>query len=235
MGLIDAGIGVKTAINFNTHKNRLGTYYAAIETYLDKTFLQTLDERNICNGLAEILKIAIIKDAELFSLLENHAERLIGNKLQDDGVPGLVISKAVTGMLEELEPNLWESNLERLVDFGHTFSPAIEIDALPELLHGEAVAIDMIICSVVSAKRGLLSQDECQRIIELTRKLHLPLFHKVCKLPLLMKGLQDTTSHRGGLQRIPTPVSLGEAIFLNDVTQKELENALKVIKNLAKE
>lgn len=235
LGLVDAGIGVKTAINFNTHKNRLGTYYAATETYLDKTFLQTLDERNICNGLAEILKIAIIKDAELFSILENHAEKLVKNKLQEDGVPDLVISKAVTGMLEELEPNLWEHNLERLVDFGHTFSPAIEIDALPDLLHGESVAIDMVICSIISAQRGLLPQSECKRIIDLTRKLHLPLFHKVCKLPLIMKGLQDTTSHRGGLQRIPTPTSIGKAIFLNDVTQKELAIALKIIKDLAKE
>lgn len=235
LSLVDAGIGVKTAINFNKHKNRLGTYYAAVETYLDKTFLQTLDKRNICNGLAEILKIAIIKDAELFSLLETHAENLIENKFQNDEVSDMIISRAVTGMLEELEPNLWEHNLERLVDFGHTFSPAIEIAALPDLLHGEAVAIDMVICAIISAQRGLLSQTNCQRIINLTRKLNLPLFHKVCTHSLIMKGLQDTTSHRGGFQRIPTPIAIGETIFLNDITHKKIGRALKIVKDLVKD
>ncbi len=235
LGLVDAGIGIKTAINFNANKNRLGTYYAATETYLDKTFLQTLDERNICNGLAEILKIAIIKDAELFYLLETHAESLIESKFQNDGISDMVISRSVTGMLEELEPNLWEHNLERLVDFGHTFSPAIEIASIPNLLHGEAVAIDMIICSIISTQRGLLPQTDCQRIIDLTRKLRLPLFHKVCKQALIIKGLQDITTHRGGLQRMPTPISIGKAIFINDVTHKEVASTLKVVKDLAKD
>lgn len=234
LSLIDAGIGVKTAVNFNTHKNRLGTYYAAIETYLDKTFLKTLDERNICNGLAEILKIGIVKDSKLFSLLENNAEELIEGKFQRSNSVDMVISRSVTGMLEELEPNLWEHNLERLVDFGHTFGPAIEIAALPELLHGETVAIDMVICSFISNRRGLLSDTNYERIVDLTRRLRLPLFHKACTLPLLMKGLEDTTSHRGGYQRIPIPTSIGEAIFLNDVTQEEISYAIKELEKLTR-
>lgn len=234
LALVDAGVGVKTAVNFNKHKNRLGTYYPATKTYLDKTFLRTLDERQICNGLAEILKIGIIKDARLFELLESHAEELVSNKLQKGAEADEVITRAVTGMLEELEPNLWETNLERLVDFGHTFSPAIEISALPNLLHGEAVAIDMIICSVISSQRGLLSGTDSQRIINLTKRLKLPVFHKVCSQSLMVKGLEDTTSHRGGLQRVPTPTAIGKAIFLNDITEKEISLALKVIRSLGK-
>jgi hypothetical protein len=75
MGLIDAGIGIKTGVNFDRHKNRLGTYYAPVAGYLDRSFLRTLDERHMSNGLAEILKMALIKDGRLFELHPREGRR----------------------------------------------------------------------------------------------------------------------------------------------------------------
>lgn len=121
IGLVDAGVGIKTGVNFDCHKNRLGSYFAPSVALLDRSFLATMDDRHISNGLAEILKIALIKDARLFGLLEEYAElllseRLTGQTLTGDVVAKDVFSRAVGGMLEELEPNLWEKQLERLVD-----------------------------------------------------------------------------------------------------------------------
>lgn len=136
MALIDASIGVKSGINIWDRRNRLGTYNAPGSVLLDRSFLKTVCARELSNGLAEILKLAVIKDAELFGLLESAGSHLISSKMQDDEFSPSVIARAAHGMLEELAPNLWERKLERCVDFGHSFSPMVEMLSLPERASG---------------------------------------------------------------------------------------------------
>eukprot|EP00882_Tetradesmus_deserticola_P033819 GHRQ01038668.1.p2 GENE.GHRQ01038668.1~~GHRQ01038668.1.p2 ORF type:complete len:122 (-),score=49.88 GHRQ01038668.1:75-440(-) len=96
MAVVDASVGIKTAVNFGDKKNKLGTYCPPLGVLCDTAFLKTLDSRHISNGAAEMLKMACIKDAPLFELLEEHAEGLIASKFQvrcccgvdkKDGVP----------------------------------------------------------------------------------------------------------------------------------------------------
>lgn len=234
IGMIDAGIGVKTGVNFNGHKNRIGTYYPPLFSYIDPTFLATLDYRHISNGLAEILKIGLIKDASLFNLLEERGETIFTLKLQNFATSRIVLHKAIKGMLEELEPNLLEHNLERLVDFGHTFSGLLEIKALPHLLHGEAVSIDMAFVSVLAYQRKLITKQELSRILLVMRSMQLPVFHQLCEPNTLHEALIDTAFHRDGLQRFPIPVGIGKAKFVNDINYEEIELASYTLKNLSK-
>jgi 3-dehydroquinate synthetase len=230
IGLVDAGVGAKTGVNHGLHKNRLGTYFPARTTLLDRSFLRTLDARQIRNGLAEILKIALIKDWSLFELLDQHGPMLVDERMQGASpdsahAAGQIIERAVTGMLDELELNLWEHKLERVVDFGHSFSPTIEMLALPELLHGEAVNIDMALTTILSAQRGLIGSADRDRIFGLMRKLHLPIHHALCCGAVLEDALASTTAHRDGLQRLPLGMSIGSACFVNDLKQAELTSA----------
>lgn len=82
MAAVDASIGIKTAVNFHGRKNKMGTYCAPLAVFIDKTFLKTLDKRHLSNGSAEILKMACIKDAELFELLEAHSKELVASNFQ---------------------------------------------------------------------------------------------------------------------------------------------------------
>lgn len=232
VGLVDAGVGVKTGVNFGAHKNRLGTYHAAATTLLDPAFLATLDRRHVSNGLAEILKIALVKDARLFDLLDRHAEELIERRFQDGaGSPAdEVLTRAVHGMLAELQPNLWEHGLERIVDYGHTFSPTVEMRALPELLHGEAVCVDMALTTVLAWRRGLIGTGQRNRVLALMRRLRLPVWHPLCEPGVLGDALDDTVRHRDGRQRLPLPVGIGDAVFVNDVTRRELADAAAVLR-----
>lgn len=234
IGMIDAGIGVKTGVNFNDHKSRIGTYYPPLFSYIDPTFLATLDNRHISNGLAEILKIGLIKDASLFDLLEEQGETLLTLKLQNFATSRAVLHKAIKGMIEELEPNLLEHNLERLVDFGHTFSGMLEMKALPHLLHGEAVSIDMAFVSVLAHLRKLITEQELSRILLVMRNMHLPIFHELCESDILYDALIDTVYHRDGLQRFPIPIGIGKAKFVNDINYEEIELASHTLKNLSK-
>ncbi|MFF2660972.1 sedoheptulose 7-phosphate cyclase [Kitasatospora sp. NPDC058032] len=230
VGLIDAGIGAKTGVNFGRHKNRLGTYEPPAVALLDRSFIATQEDRQISNGLAEILKIGLIKDRRLFDLLEEHgatllAERLQGRSGESEAAAREVLRRAVQGMLEELQPNLWEQTLERVVDYGHSFSPSIEMAALPELLHGEAVAVDMALTTLVAARRGLVTPADRDRIIGVLRTLRLPVWHRFCEPGLLSEALAETVRHRDGAQRLPLPVGIGSAVFVNDLTDEELAGA----------
>lgn len=236
IGAVDAGVGVKTGVNFRNGKNKIGTYFAASRTIIDPGFLATVDSRHISNGLAEILKIALIKDEQLFDLLAEHGQEVLSAHCQDSMTGGPsreILVRAIEGMLEELEPNLWEKTLERVVDYGHTFSPTIEMAALPDLLHGEAVCIDMALTTVMSRRRGLLSQEEQAEVLRVMTSMGLPTFHPEMTAKNLSIALADTTRHRDGLQRLPLPVGIGEGVFVNDVTETEIAEAVAELRELA--
>jgi 3-dehydroquinate synthase len=123
--------------------------------------------------------------------------------------------------------------LERIVDYGHTFSPKLEMLALPELLHGEAVAIDMALSLVLAAQRELITPLELSRALQLIEGFDLPTYHSLCDDELLMHALAESTSHRDGLQRVPLSKSIGDAIFVNDLTRSEIAQAATYLKRRA--
>jgi ADP-glucose pyrophosphorylase/3-dehydroquinate synthetase len=239
VGMVDAGIGAKTGVNHGAHKNRLGSYHPAAVTLIDPTFLGTLDERQLGNGFAEILKISLVRDAELFELLVAHGPRLVAERMQSAGsadhgaLAAEVLQRAIHNMLQELQPNLWELQLQRPVDFGHSFSPTIEMAALPELLHGEAVSIDMLLTTVLAHRRGLVSARQLDRVRTLLCRLGLPLWHPICTPDLMHQALSDTVEHRDGRQLLPVPVGIGAVRFVDDVSPEELDAAVAQLQPLA--
>ena len=226
LAIVDASVGVKVAANHFERRNRIGAYYPPIATLLDKKFIATQDGRNIINGIAEIFKLAVIKDIELFELLEESYEQLISERFQLGAVPVRVINLAITGMIEELSPNLWERKLDRCVDFGHSFSPIIEMKNIVTLQHGEAVALDCLFSSCLAYVRGFLDMPTLVRIFKTARNLKLPVFHKdFCDFNLLKRALSDTMKHRNGNQYLPVPLGIGNYKILNDVTDDEIRAA----------
>ncbi len=239
IGLVDAGVGVKTGVNYGTGKNRLGTYAPATATFLDRTFLRTVDARHLSNGLAEILKVALVKSAELFDVLETAGravrdDRFQGSTTELESAATVIIAEAIHLMLEELQPNLWESTLERCVDYGHTFSPTVEMHALPALLHGEAVNVDMALTTAIGRLRGDVTEADAERIYRVMEDLDLPLWDPSLDAPdLLVDALTDTVRHRDGQQRLPLPVGIGQHRFVNDVTPEEIRRALFALRQRA--
>ncbi|XP_072238936.1 2-epi-5-epi-valiolone synthase [Leuresthes tenuis] len=234
LSYIDASVGAKTGVNFANCKNKLGAYIPPAAALLDLSFIQSVPRRHISNGLAEMLKMALMKHRGLFELLEEHGCMLLDTKFQaDNTLYGHSSSKAasqatriaITTMLEELAPNLWEDDLNRLVDFGHLISPALEMKVLPSLLHGEAVNIDMSYMVYVSHESGLLTDEEKKRIISCMVGLELPVWHEEFTMELIQKSLQDRLKHSGGLVRMPLPVGLGQAEIFNSTSYDVLHRA----------
>ena len=229
MGYIDAAIGIKTGINFNNEKNRMGSFEPPTAVILDTQFFQSLDLRQIVNACGEIVKIAVSKNKDLFALLEKDGRRSIEDKFQNSGQQ--ILDIAINDMLEELEPNLYEENLARVVDFGHTFSPTIEMAGVDDLLHGEAVVIDIAYSIFLSHCLGYLTYEQCERICNLIAKLDLPLWSPHVSPELLWKGLQERIYHRNGQQQLPIPDDIGHCIFLNNVSKEDVQRAYDAYMN----
>jgi len=246
LAIVDASVGSKVAVNHFERRNRLGAYYPPIATLIDKKFIKTQSEREIVNGIAEIFKLAIIKSPELFTLLEENAELLIDEKFQHGAVPVRVINLAITDMIAELGPNLWERKLDRCVDFGHTFSPVIEMKNLTHsfdpdnppyftkdimLLHGEAVALDCLYSSCIACLRGYIGQSVLNRIFNLAKRLKLKTYHEdFTKIELLQQSLADATKHRNGNQFAPLPIYVGNYKIVNDITESEMKYAIELFR-----
>jgi len=233
LAIVDASVGSKVAVNHLDRRNRIGGYYPPIVSLLDRRFIKTQSEREVVNGLAEIFKLALIKDAELFTILEENAEQLIEERFQYGAVPVRVINLAITGMVDELAPNLWEKKLDRCVDFGHSFSPLIEMKNLPNLLHGEAVVLDCLFSSCIAFNRGFIDGATLSRIFSTARLLKLPTYHPdFTDVQFLLSALRDTMKHRDGRQFLPVPISIGNYVIINDVTDAEVDKAATLFKEL---
>jgi len=237
VGLIDASVGVKTGINFDVRRNRLGGYYAPVAAYLDVAFLNTLPALEISSGFGEILKMAVIKDSILFSLLERNSMKFANKNFLDCEELDEILNRAVDGMVSELNDNLWEKDLKRVVDFGHTFSPTIEMRSIEDrayknLTHGQAVTLDVIFSSIISMRRNLLSRKDIIRIMSVARSLDLPTNHELFVDPLaLIESLNDTQRHRDGNQNLPIPIGIGNYIFINDLSFEEIKLAANDLSN----
>lgn len=132
LAIVDASVGVKNGVDYccgvtdETYKNRVGSFYAPSACLLDPAFIASQDKRNISNGFGEILKLALVRSADLFDLLEAHGKTLVESRFEDAtlkqaGVSSRIIDLSIQIMLEELGPNLWESKLDRCVDYGTLF------------------------------------------------------------------------------------------------------------------
>lgn len=229
LSIVDASIGTKVAVNHFDRRNRIGSYYPPIASFLDKKFISTQDSRQIANGLSEIFKLAVIKDYSLFELLENYYDVLLDEKFQDNKISDLVIDKSVSSMLHELSPNLWEKILERPVDYGHSFSPIIEMKNVNSMFHGEAVVLDCLFSACLSNLRGLLSKVELDRIFATARKLNLPTYHiDFANFNMLKLALNDTVKHRNGNQHLPLPMGIGNCQIINDLIDQEIYKTIDI-------
>lgn len=228
MGYIDAALGVKTGINFNGYKNRLGSFEPPLAVLLDKTFLRSLPRRHLLNGVCEIIKLGVIRDAMLFEHLEADGAESIADCFAT-AAGDAILDAAIAGMLEELAPNLFEEELSRKVDFGHTFSYGLEARHEHRLLHGEAVLLDILVSILIARRRGLLTGREVARVFALVRRLGIALDADVLDADVMWQSLLDRIEHRNGLQRVPMPAGLGRCVFVNDITHPEIKAAVTAL------
>lgn len=234
VGLVDVGVGVKQAVNFGGKKNIMGAFYPPAGGVNDLRFLRTVPRSEISCGIAEIIKMGMVYDGGLFELLEVYGSRLLASKFQDpEEVASMVAMRAEERMMQALQPNLFEADMCRLVDFGHTFSQIIETASNYTIRHGEAVAVDMLMSTIIAVERGICDPDVLARLVRLYQRVSLPMTQSVCTTEDFMRTISETRLHRGGDLNLVAPTGIGSARFIQDVDSEELTAAIARSQELA--
>ena len=170
---VDASVGGKTGMNNSYGKNLIGAFHQPRAVYIDPYFLTTLPTREFSAGVAEIVKMAVTFNKDFFEFLENA-------DLHDVDILKEAIKKAVQTKADVVSKDEKEHGLRAALNYGHTFAHVIENETkYKQFLHGEAVAIGMVMANRVALKMGMLSQSEADRIEKLLKKYGLKTGYEV--------------------------------------------------------
>lgn len=242
IGLIDASVAIKVAVNHGKAKNRLGAYHASREVLLDFSFLGTLPTDQVRNGTAELIKIAVVGNGSIFDRLEKYGEDLLATRFgHRDGTPELrqiaheLTYDAIDSMLRLEVPNLHELDLDRVIAYGHTWSPTLELTPEPPMFHGHAISIDMALSATLAERRGYLSAGDRDRIHGLMSRLGLAVDSPYLTPELLADATASIVQTRGGRLRAAVPRPIGTCFFIDDLADGELEEALAAHRALCRE
>jgi 3-dehydroquinate synthase len=172
LAMVDSSIGGKTGVDTVDGKNLVGAFHRPAAVIADPAILRTLPPEHLRAGLAEAVKHAVIADEALFEWIELHA----GDVLADPGGPLMteLIGRAVAIKARVVEADERESGLRKVLNFGHTIGHAIEQLSGYTLLHGDAVAIGMVIEVRAAEAVGIADPGTCDRIVSMLRRLELP-------------------------------------------------------------
>jgi demethyl-4-deoxygadusol synthase len=242
IGLIDASVAIKVAVNHGKLKNRLGAYHASGKVMLDFSFLKTLPVDQVRNGMAELIKIAVVANKGIFELLEKHGEDLLHTRFGYlNGTTELrqiahkVTYNAIETMLGLEVPNLHELDLDRVIAYGHTWSPTLELTPEIPMFHGHGVNIDMAFSATIAQQRGYISVSERNRILGLMSRIGLAIDSSYLTPELLWKATESIGRTRDGLLRAAVPNPIGSCSFLNDLTRTELDRILAIHKEICRD
>ncbi len=168
---VDASVGGKNGVNFDGLKNIIGTIVQPEFVICDPQTLKTLPEEEYINGLAEVVKHALLSGEEFVEFMENNVERIMYRHAE---TMEFIVRKSVEIKANVVTLDEREKNLRKILNFGHTFGHAIELSL--QLRHGYAVAIGIVFAAHLSCEMGYLKINDKKRIIRLLEKLNLPIF-----------------------------------------------------------
>jgi len=170
---VDASVGGKTGVNNKYGKNLIGAFYQPEAVYIDTNFLKTLPKREFAAGIAEIIKMAVMFDRDYFDFLQ---EADFSNKTDLEKV----IERSVSLKAEVVNLDEKEAGIRAVLNYGHTFGHVIENETnYKRYLHGEAVAIGMVMANRLSVELGLMSEEESNLVRELLIKHQLPVHYEI--------------------------------------------------------
>jgi 3-dehydroquinate synthase len=232
---IDAGPSPRTCCDGFGYKNLLGAYHPPVLCITDRFFFGTLHEGWLRHGVAEIIKIAAVTNAELFADLEEAKADLVRTRFgtvacePDGAIQALatrILGGAMRSYIEAEYDNLYETHQCRPHAYGHTWSPGFEIEA--GLLHGHAVAIDMGFGAYLSLKNGWIDRLAFDRILGVISAYGLSLWHEILDDETIMwECHRKIIQKRGGNLVAPLPRGrIGAVGYLNDLSRTDYFGAL---------
>ncbi|MEN8219119.1 MAG: 3-dehydroquinate synthase [Pseudomonadota bacterium] len=223
---VDSSVGGKTGVNHRLGKNMIGAFHQPLCVVIDINTLQTLDDRQLSAGLAEVIKYGLINDLEFFEWLESHAEALLA---RDFSALSFAIARSCQDKANIVAKDERESGQRALLNLGHTFGHAIETGlGYGEYLHGEGVAIGMCLAAQFSARLGWMSETDVTRIRTVIEKMALPTrIPKGFTVERMLELMQVDKKVQAGKLRLVLLQGIGKAIITDQYDPQLLRQSLK--------
>lgn len=212
---VDSSVGGKTGVNHPLGKNMIGAFHQPQVVVCDTNTLNTLADRELSAGLAEIIKYGLIRDLSFFEWLEQNMQKLLN---RDPEALAFAIERSCQNKAEVVAEDEHEGGVRALLNLGHTFGHAIETGGgYGTWLHGEAVSIGTILAADLSHKLGWISEEAVQRIKDIFINARLPIdVPKNISTDTLLNLMKVDKKVRSGRVRLVLLKSIGEAILTAD-------------------
>lgn len=223
---VDSSVGGKTGVNHPLGKNMIGAFHQPQVVICDTNTLNTLEDRELSAGLAEIIKYGLIRDANFFDWLEQNMDKLLN---RDAEALAFAIERSCQNKAEVVAEDEHEGGVRALLNLGHTFGHAIETGGgYGTWLHGEAVSIGTILAADLSHRLGWITQEIVERVKSIFIAAKLPIdIPKDISTETLLSLMKVDKKVRGGRVRLVLLKSIGDAILTADYPSDLLVQTLQ--------
>ena len=221
LAMVDSSVGGKVAINHALGKNMIGAFYQPQGVVIDTATLKTLPQREFSAGMAEVYKYGLIADKAFFDFLAEKTPQLFHNPSAE--LLSKIILHCVQMKAQIVAEDEREQGIRALLNFGHTFGHAIEAGlGYGTFLHGEAIAVGMLMACDLSAKRGFLKPAEVAKIAEVFKSANLPI--NVSNLPAadFLPWMRHDKKVQNARIRLILLKKIGDAFVCDNATDKEI-------------
>ncbi len=223
---VDSSVGGKTGVNHALGKNMIGAFHQPLCVIADTETLNTLEDKQLAAGIAEVIKYGLLGDKPFFEWLESNIEKLTN---RDADALAYAIERSCRDKAEIVAADEKESGKRALLNLGHTFGHAIETaSGYGQWLHGEAVAVGMLMAADLSLRSGFLSKDDMDKIVSLTKRAKLPTAppKEMTQAQFIDLMLRDKKALNGVI-RLVLLQSIGEAIISDNYDRTALNKTLE--------
>ena len=232
----DSGVGVKNGINYFGKKNFIGTFSPPFAVINDASLLKTLSDRHFRCGIAEAIKVGLIKDGAFFNFIEQHHTAL--NRREDETVKQLIYRCAQIHLDHIGGADPFERGNSRPLDYGHWSAHKLEQLSNYRIFHGEAVIMGMCLDAAYAFLKGIFSMDELMRLVGLSKNLGFDIYAPEMEIldadskNQMIRGLKEFREHLGGELTITLLEKIGKGIEVHEIDDETMVRAVTILREM---
>ena len=222
---VDSSVGGKTGVDIPEGKNLVGAFYQPKAVYIDTAVLTSLPAAEFLGGIAEVIKYGVIRDVDFYCFLERNLDAILA---LDPPVSQEMIHTCCKIKAEVVAEDERESDLRRILNFGHTIGHAVEAASDFSLIHGHAVAVGMVAALRLAVSSGLCKRKEAGRVATLIHAFGLPTeIPEDMDRESIKKYIKTDKKSIGGSVFYVLPTTIGKVIISNEISEEQLDAVLK--------
>ena len=231
LAMVDAAVGGKTGVNNAFGKNLIGSFYQPKGVYCESEFLKSLPSRELAAGMTEFIKMAACLDEKALELIESLDEQGFLSARLSKELWNELISKSVQLKASVVSIDERESQMRMLLNYGHSFAHIIENQTKYKLfLHGEAVAIGIVMANTLALRLGMITDNEFLRIKVLLEKFKLPTHYKIANVDEFYQAFALDKKSVNSKMNFVLLDGIGRGVIRNDISKEAVISVLEEFK-----